>query len=80
MQRMVDHLAEKFHLQRAESPHPFVYRDKFWTRETAQASEYWRTSPRPEVQFYVQHCPAYYCSRDCLIACRRSGSPMSCRS
>lgn len=67
MQRMVDHLAEKFQLQRAESPHPFVYRDKFWTIETAQVSEYWRTNERPEIQFYVQHCPAYYCSRDCLI-------------
>lgn len=67
-QRMVDHLAEMFHLQKAESPHPFVYRDRFWTRETAQVSEYWRANPRPEVQFYVQHCPAYYCSRDCLIA------------
>ena len=67
MQRMVERLAERFDVEKAESPHPFVYRERFSAIETAQAMEYWRTNQRPEVQFYVQHCPTYHCSRDCLI-------------
>ena len=67
MQRLSERLAERFNLPKAESPHPFVYRDRFWSVETPQASEYWRTSKRPEVRWYVEHCPTYYCSQDCLI-------------
>lgn len=67
MQQLAERLAERFNLPRAESPHPFVYRDRFWSVETPQASEYWRASRRPEVQWYVEHCPTYHCSQDCLI-------------
>jgi hypothetical protein len=67
MQRLAERLAERFNLPRAESPHPFVYRDRFWSVETPQASEYWRASRRPEVRWYVEHCPTYHCSQDCLI-------------
>lgn len=71
MQRMVAHLAEVFGVARGESPHPFVYRELFSAIETDQASAYWRDSARPEVQFYIEHCPDYYRSGDCLVGLGR---------
>lgn len=71
MQRMVEHLAGVFGVERAASPHPFVYRELFAAIETDEASAYWRANPRPEVRFYVEHCPDYYRTGDCLIALGR---------
>jgi len=68
---MAQFLAETFGVVKAESPHPFVYRELFSAIETEQASAYWRNNPRPEVQFYVAHCPDYYRSGDCLIGLGR---------
>ena len=37
------------------------------TAETQEAKEYWRTSPRPEVRFFVDHCSGYGDSGGALI-------------
>jgi hypothetical protein len=67
MQKMVEYLAELFGLEKADSPHPFVYKERFSAIETQEAIDYWRNNPRPDVRFFVEHCPNYYCSGDCLI-------------
>jgi hypothetical protein len=67
MQKMAAYLAERFGVEKADSPHPFVYRERFSPAETQTARDYWRNNPRPEVRFYVEHCPNYDCSDDCLI-------------
>jgi hypothetical protein len=67
MERMIQYLAKQFGVERGDSPHPFVWREKFIAIETDQAMTYWRNNERPEVRFYVEHCPKYYNSADCLI-------------
>ncbi len=67
MQKMVEHLTELFGVEKADSPYPFVYKERFSAIETDQAIEYWRNNQRPEVRFFVEHCPQYYCSGDCLV-------------
>jgi|GEM_PF-4307990 len=73
MQQMVEHLTELFDVPKADSPSPFVYRERFSAIETPQAIEYWRSSQRPEVRFYVEQCPHYHESRDCLICLAHLG-------
>lgn len=67
MQKMVEHLTELFGVEKASSPHPFVYVEKFSAIESAEATDYWLRNKRPEVQFFVEHCPTYHNSGDCLI-------------
>lgn len=67
MRKMVEYLVELFGVEKADSPHPFVFTERFTAIETQEAVDYWRNSPRPEVRFFVEHCPNYYCSSDCLI-------------
>lgn len=66
-QKMVEFLADHFGVEKADSPVPFVYKEKFSAIETDEATEYWRNNQRPEVRFYIEHCPQYYRSKDCLI-------------
>ncbi len=65
-QKVVEQLTELFGVEKAVSIHPFVYREKFSAIETDAARDYWRTNQRPEVRFYLDHCPNY-ASGDCLI-------------
>lgn len=67
MQKMVEHLTELFGVEKADSPYPFVYKERFSAIETPGDIEYWRNNPRPEVRFYVEHCPTYHSSGECLI-------------
>jgi hypothetical protein len=67
MQQMVEHLTELFGVERGDSPHPFVYKEQFSAIETDQALAYWRTSTRPEVRFFLEHCPEYDRSGNCLV-------------
>jgi hypothetical protein len=67
MRKMITELAELFGVEKSDSPHPFVYRERFVTIETEQVSAYWRNNQRPEVKFYVEHCPQYHNTNDCLI-------------
>ena len=75
MQRMVEHLTELFGVERADSPHPFVYREQFSAIETDQALDYWRASTRPEVRFFLEHCPDYGRSGDCLVGLAQLDMP-----
>ena len=65
--QMVEHLTKLFGVPKSENPSPFVYKERFSALETEDAIEYWRNSPRPEVRFFIEHCPEYYGSGDCLI-------------
>lgn len=65
--RMVAALAARFGVEKSATPSPFVYREVFTARETSSTTRYWLDSPRPEVQFFVKHCPRYHDSSDCLI-------------
>ena len=68
MQQKVEQLCALFGVEKARSPSPFVYVEKFSAIETREAIDYWRGNQRPEVRFYVEHCPDYYQSGDCLVA------------
>jgi hypothetical protein len=74
-QKLVEHLADQFGVKKADSPHPFVYTERFSAVETQADIDYWRNNPRPEVRFYVEHCPMYHCSSDCLIGLARINLP-----
>ena len=67
MQKMVAYLAGVFGVEKVDSPSPFVYQERFSAIETQEAIDYWRNNQRPEVRFFVEHCPEYYRSGDCLI-------------
>lgn len=66
-QRMIEHLAGIFNVKKADSPHPYVYREGFSAKETEEATEYWLNDQRPEVRFFIDKCPTYYKTDDCLI-------------
>jgi hypothetical protein len=66
-ERMVEDLAQRFGVEKSDAPSPFVYREVFTARENRSTTSYWLDNPRPEVQFFVKHCPRYYDSSDCLI-------------
>ena len=66
-ERLAVYLANYFGLHKADSPHPFVYFEDYSAIETQEAKEYWRTSPRPEVRFFVDHCSGYGDSGGVLI-------------
>lgn len=67
MRKMLEYLVELFDVEKADAPSPFVYKERFSAIETQEAVDYWRNSQRPEVRFFVEHCPGYHCSSDCLI-------------
>ena len=66
-QKMMEFLANHFGVKRSDSPYPFAFQERFSATETPEAVDYWRNSQRPEVRFFVEHCPNYHCSFDCLI-------------
>jgi len=80
MQRMVDHLDEKFHLKRAEVAASVVYRrqvlDDARTRRPASLA---RKTSEP-VSSLVRHCPGAYTVREtCLTTCVAiPAHPLSC--
>lgn len=66
--RLVEHLTELFGVPKSDAPSPYVYKERFSAIESEEAIEYWRNNKRPEVRFYLEHCPNYYNqSGDCLI-------------
>jgi hypothetical protein len=67
IEKMVTHLTELFGVEKADSPDPYVYKEKFSAIETKEATEYWLNNKRPEVRFYIEHCPTYHNSGDCII-------------
>lgn len=67
-ERMAVFLANYFELRKANSPHPFVYVEDYSAIENRESNQYWKTSSRPEVRFFVEHCPNYDKSGDSIIA------------
>lgn len=69
--RRVEALTKLFGVPKSDAPSPYVYKERFSAIETEEARQYWMTSKRPEVQFFLQHCPTYYKNGDCLICLAR---------
>lgn len=60
-------LAEQFGIRKADSELPFAYKEVFSTKETEESVSYWHQSNHPAVRFFVEHCPDYHTSDNCLI-------------
>lgn len=65
--KMLEFLTERFGVEKSNTPSPYVYKEAFSAQETQEAIDYWRNNQRPEVRFYLEHCPDYYRSGDCLV-------------
>jgi hypothetical protein len=65
--KMLTFLTERFGVEKSDTPSPYVYKELFSAKETQEVNDYWRTNQRPEVRFFIEHCPNYYNSDDCLI-------------
>jgi hypothetical protein len=75
MARMLTYLADLFGVEKGDSPLPFVRRETGVVIETEEARNYWRNNQRSVVRFYVEHCPRYYNSSDCVIGVARLTLP-----
>ena len=64
-------MAGQFGLKKADSPHPFVYIEEYTALENREANKYWKTSTRPEVRFFVEHCPNYDVIGEAFVATAR---------
>lgn len=68
MEKKVAFLTDLFGIKRADNPDPLVYTEHFSALETPEALAYWQQNKRPEVRFFIEHCPRYHDTGDCLVA------------
>lgn len=59
-------LADYYGLEKADSPHPFVFKERRATVETPEERRYWHGSSDSAVRFFLDTCPRYH-RGECLI-------------